>query len=154
MLIALIFLQSCASHRKLDDNNFASREIANEVTEADIGGSYLWGGKILSINNDEGITQLTVVSFPLSDSELPSVKELSTGRFIAHYQGFLEPTDYKIGKQVIILGDLTGFKDGKVSEASYSFPMLRVKDINLLKDAKEGGFRLPVNLGIGVGFGF
>lgn len=154
VLMALLLLQACASHRQLDDDNVASRESANEVSEADIGGSFLWGGNILSMENDQGLTKLTIVSFPLSNSEEPKLKHASTGRFIAHYQGFLEPADFKVGKKVTILGDLTGFKDGKVSQANYKFPLIKVTDINLLKDNAGGGFRLPVSLGIGIGLGF
>lgn len=154
VILLCLAITACSSHRKIDPENVASRELPSDVSEADLGSDYLWGGKILSTDVKETETVLTVLSYPLKSSEVPLTSETSGGRFIATYDGFLEPSDYKIGSQVTLLGRLDGFKEAKVSEANYKFPMIKITDIALLKEKEHGTFGLPVSLGIGVGFGF
>ncbi len=149
-LIAVNALSACQSN-KLNSNHSASTiepRLTNEQT--DINKEYLWGGEILAVENLQQTTELTIISYPLDRNEKPNYKKQSTGRFIASYPGFLEPTDYRTGQSITIIGTLQKFRDGKVAQADYQFPVLSADRMQLHAKASKG-YRLPFTIGIGIG---
>ena len=121
-----------------------------DITDVNIGQEFVWGGEILEISNLKNTTELTVLGYPLDKHRQPNDDDTSTGRFIAVYSGFLEPTDYRKGRLVSVAGKLTEIRNGKIDSADYEFPVLSIDNLNLHK-RKPKGVNLPFSIGIGIG---
>ncbi len=150
VLISLTLLSACQSNRLNIDNSAATSEPNLISAETDLNKKFLWGGEILSVENLHQTTELTIISYPLDRSEKPKYNKPSTGRFVAVYPGFLEPTDYHQGQSITIVGTLQELRNGKVAEADYLFPVLSTDQIKLHGKASRG-YRLPFTIGIGIG---
>jgi len=144
-------LSACTKTKLNTDNTAQVSEPRLVSLEDDLNKTYLWGGEILTIENLKETTEITILSYPLDNNEKPKYSKQSTGRFIASYSGFLEPTDYNQGKLVTVIGSLKEFKQDKVEQADYQFPVLAVEQIKLQGKATNR-YRLPISIGIGIGF--
>jgi outer membrane lipoprotein len=80
------------------------------------------------------------------------------GRFIIRQPGFLEPAEYRAGRQITATGRIGPPQDGQIGESSYRFPVLENATVRLWPDtATTSGTtwapRLRPYLGIGFGSG-
>jgi len=150
--VCVLVLAGCQNGPRLDPDKTALK-IPPLQSQYEAGSlqRYLWGGEILEINNLEQSTELTILSYPLDSYEKPKYKANSTGRFIAVYNGFLEPTDFSRGKLVTVLGRLAAPRDGSVNQAPYQFPVLDINQISL-KGRPTSGYGIPISIGVGIGF--
>jgi len=85
-----------------------------------------WGGKILSIENRQNTSRLTIVAFPLNSYGRPKKTDQSPGRFIAIIEQFLEPELYSKDREITVTGRLQKSEILKVGEFSYSHPVVQV----------------------------
>ncbi len=95
------------------------------------GGTVVWGGRILAVDNFEDGTELQILAFPLSGGNVPNTGKSSEGRFVAYFQGFLEPVDYAAGRYVSLAGELQGVVEGQVGESKVRFPLVQTSRIHL-----------------------
>jgi outer membrane lipoprotein len=119
-----------------------------------VGESFLWGGLILGIDNrEEGTTVLEVLALPLDDAGRPQPDEGEPGgRFLAVSTEFRDPAEYRTGRQILVLGRLTGFEEGRIGEATYRYPQLAVEAIHLWGgDGRSPGSSWHFGIGIGIG---
>ena len=100
----------------------------------------LLGGIIVNtINKQEG-TLLEVYETALDQEGKPVNTDVSEGRFLALYQGFLDSEIYKQGRRVTIAGTVQGEKVQKLDEIQYHYPYLIVKEIHLWKVAEYADY--------------
>lgn len=93
----------------------------------------LLGGVIVNtINKQEG-TLIEVYETALDREGKPVNTDVSEGRFLALYPGFLDSEIYRPGRKVTLTGTVVGAKVQQVGEIQYRFPYLLVKEIHLLK---------------------
>ncbi|MFK8083963.1 MAG: Slp family lipoprotein [Granulosicoccus sp.] len=84
-----------------------------------------WGGTIARVQNlPDQITSLEIVSRPLSRAGRPRHIDKTSGRFIALVTDFLDPEIYRAGRDITVVGTLTGRQTGKVGESDYVFPVV------------------------------
>lgn len=143
------WLSACQTTARLDVDKSASTVTPNEATQAAQGAEYLWGGKILQVENRGDNTEITVLSYPLSGKESPQARKESTGRFVAVYPGYLEPVDYAQGKYITVLGAFSGYRDGMVEGADYRFPLLNASNVQL-HQVRDTPLRIPFSIGVGI----
>lgn len=112
-----------------------------------------WGGEIVSLRNEADRTIVEILAYPLSSSGEPLSDRNSLGRFLADRPGFLEPKEYTAGKRITVTGRLLGYKDGKVGETAYTYPVLEARDISLYQETQPRYYdqKPRVNVGVGVG---
>lgn len=112
-----------------------------------------WGGTIAAIDNlEKGGTELEIVARPLARSGRPLHDDRSAGRFIAAIDGFLDPEIIERGRDITITGSVDGLRSGKVGDADYSFPVVRVDDYRYWKPlpaTPTGGYGYPPGFGPG-----
>lgn len=110
------------------------REAApNQVTVAEAqaqpeqfkGAVVRWGGSILSTENREDETWITVLARPLGNNGRPNEEAAPWGRFIAVLSGFHEPAVYKEDRELTVRGTLTDSVTRAVGEFPYRYPVLR-----------------------------
>lgn len=90
-----------------------------------VGQEARFGGKVVSILNQQGKTRLEIATVPLDSGARPVLGEPSRGRIYADVNGFLDPVDFR-GQLVTILGTITGAVDGKVGATPYKFMTMDV----------------------------
>jgi outer membrane lipoprotein len=112
-----------------------------------------WGGVIVDTHNLAQRTELQVIGYPLGRSGRPDLDATPVGRFITVSPGFLEPEEYRRGRQITLSGRIAGIRQGSVGEADYLFPVIESDEIHLwpLEGASSG--RTSIHFGIGTGFG-
>ena len=93
-----------------------------------------WGGTIASVTNrTDGSTLVEIVSRPLYSGGRPIHDDRSDGRFLALLNGFLDPEIVKVGRDMTVLGRLSGKASGKVGESDYLFPVVLIQDYQFWK---------------------
>ena len=112
----------------------------------------VWGGIIARTENRAETTVLEVVSYPLHRQE-PQTRQANTGRFRLEVEGFLDPLDYRTGRQVTAVGSVTRMEEGRIGELDYNFPLLEAYSLHLWPDpppAEPGRVRFGIGIGIGL----
>ncbi|MFO7602019.1 MAG: Slp family lipoprotein [Candidatus Desulfacyla sp.] len=93
----------------------------------------LLGGVIVRTTYDQAGTLLEIYQTEMDWEEKPVNIDVSEGRFLALYKGFLDSEIYKEGRKVTIAGVVTGVRTSKLGEIDYHYPSLLIREIHLWK---------------------
>ena len=93
--------------------------------EANLNKSVRWGGTVVGVQNLQSETRVEIIAKPLFRNGQPNSREISQGRFIAVFDKFLDPEDYKKDSEITVVGVVSGTEPGKVGEAEYDFPRVQ-----------------------------
>ncbi|MDO6461799.1 Slp family lipoprotein [Granulosicoccaceae sp. 1_MG-2023] len=152
ILLALLSLAGCASTAPVLNTEGVSRSpspqqlTAGEAVPDDT--PLLWGGVIVSASNLPQYTQLEVLAYPLAGLR-PDTGETPLGRFLIRHAGYLETLDYASGRELSVVGKVTGMQDQRIGEAAYRFPLMEDEQLHLWPSASRR--EAPrVNFGFGV----
>ncbi|HET8897432.1 MAG TPA: Slp family lipoprotein [Rhodanobacteraceae bacterium] len=115
-------------------------------------GTVLWGGRVIAVSNQADHSEIEIFAFPLDPAQRPQPDDIGGGRFIALMPGYVERMNYPAGTLITLTGELAGVRSGRVGEAAYVFPLVRVDKSHVWK-AAELKARSNVHFGIGVGIG-
>ena len=75
---------------------------------------------------------------------------MSCGRFLVHFEGFLDPAIYAKGRRITVLGEVAGKRVLPLKEMEYSYPVLLPREHYLWRP--EDFYGTPsFHIGIGVG---
>lgn len=99
--------------------------------EAHLGALVRWGGGIVSVDNGERETWVVVVGRPLDFSGRPKDTDQSPGRFLARFDGFLDPATYAEARELTVRGHLEVPQTRRVGDYPYLYPVLRVESSQL-----------------------
>lgn len=94
----------------------------------------IWGGAILSVENQDGRSTLLVKEYPLDWRGEPNIFRESDGRFLLHTSRYLDPAVYRKGRYITMAGEITGVKTEKSGKAEYRYPELSAREIHLWRD--------------------
>jgi outer membrane lipoprotein len=146
-MLLLLLLSACASGPVFNtggvDRSLIPRDVASRPQPA-TGKSVQWGGVIIGTSNLKDSTQIEVLAYPLDTDERPQTDGTPLGRFILEQRGYLEPASYAEGRQLTVVGTVTGIRAGQVGESDYNYPVITARQLHLW----PAGFRRD-----GVGFG-
>ncbi|KKN47463.1 hypothetical protein LCGC14_0662640 [marine sediment metagenome] len=96
--------------------------------DASIGKTVRWGGKIISVSNEQDQSSLQIVQFPLSYIGRPVESKASQGRFIVQTTKFLDPEVYKKDELVTVVGTLTSSQVIQVDQKKLTLPVLEMTE--------------------------
>lgn len=116
-------------------------------------GEVIWGGRVVGVSNLADRSEIEVLAYPLDGSQRPKANDSGSGRFIAVMPGYVEPLDYPAGAMLTVRGKLDGSRAGKVGEAGYVFPLVRVAQAHVWSADEMSRGRNNVHFGVGVGVG-
>ena len=138
--IALMLI-GCASRApipisKVPEGNLSVAEVRTDTTRF-IGTEVRWGGVISTVENKATQTWVEIVSRELRKNGQPKVSAESGGRFIASFQGFVDPVVYRVGYLLTILGTIEGQTSHPIGEYTYSFPVVSVAGSHLWQMESE-----------------
>ncbi len=97
------------------------------------------GGKIAQVQNQKSATVLEIVQRPLGGGERPRATNQSGGRFLAVTPKFLDPSIYKRGREVTVVGRISGIQPGTIGKRSYSYPVATISQIHLWQPESSVG---------------
>jgi outer membrane lipoprotein len=81
---------------------------ARDDGDAYLGSTVRWGGVVTEVENKADKTWVFLVGRALKDNEKPIIDGQSEGRFIASFDGFIDPLVYKSGRPLTVVGDIEG----------------------------------------------
>lgn len=134
IVIAVMMLTACASAPPFDLKNVNTAITPSEaVARIDglRGSRVLWGGVIVNSKNLEKGTQLEMLAYPLNNQHRPRLDREPLGRFIIEHGSYLETIDYAPGRELSLIGTLTGTKEGKIDAATTIYPAVTADQIHL-----------------------
>ena len=88
-----------------------------------VGQEARFGGKVVSVQNQQGKTRLEIATVQLDGAARPELGEPSRGRIFADVNGFIDPVDFR-GQLVTVVGPIVGVVDGKVGNTPYKFMLM------------------------------
>lgn len=91
----------------------------------------VWGGMIISTKNRKEGTVVEVLQKPLGYGHQPVSGDISGGRFLALYDGYLDSAVYANGREVTVAGVVTGLRAQQIDEIDYIYPLIAVKEMHL-----------------------
>lgn len=135
IIMAMIWLYGC-SHVILKD---ILKEVDTEITFVELQREpqayreklVLLGGVIVKAVNKKDGTLIEVYQTEMDRRGRPIKVDVSRGRFLAHYNGFLDSEIYRKYRKVTIVGIVKGEKIMRLGEIEYHYPYLLIKDIYL-----------------------
>jgi len=144
---ALVFISGCAHVIPKD----ILQEVNTEITFAELrrapqayqGEVVLFGGVIVKAVIKEDGTLLEVYQTEIDRRGRPIKLDVSGGRFLARYEGFLDSEIYCKGREVTIAGVVQGEEVIRLGEIDYRHPYLLVKEIHLWKKEYPTAFPYP-----------
>jgi len=120
-----------------DASQFSST-VANQATPQAIGQRVRWGGVLVSTEPQTNRTCLELLARQLDRSARPIVgNDVHFGRFMACGPGFRDPAVYTQGREVTVVGELTGFTENLIGEYTYRYPMVTAQSIYLWPERSE-----------------
>lgn len=88
------------------------------------------GGYVISVENKTDHTRIVAVQSPLGVGQKPKAKDLSQGRLILIYNGFIDPEVYAKDRQITVGGKILN-SSATDPKAPYPFLEIEVKEIHL-----------------------
>ena len=134
-LVPVLFISACSSHIPAEISKVPvgapGVAQAHKQIDAYISQKVRWGGVILSNENKQKTSRLTIIAFPLSQCGEPQISDESPGRFIAIIDEFLEPLVYNSDREITVIGKLLRSETLTIGEFAYEYPVIQVENFYL-----------------------
>jgi outer membrane lipoprotein len=135
MLIALVLLAGCAGQMPAELRTPSPTPLtpiaARAAPERHSGSIVRWGGGILAVRNGPRTTDFEVLARPLDAAGRPKPDTAAAGadygRFIARFEGFLDPAQYPRERLLTVTGTLVGVETRDVGSYPYRYPVVQAK---------------------------
>jgi outer membrane lipoprotein len=98
------------------------------------GKTVIFTGKILETEVAQKVTTLTVLEVEADVTGRPKHTDVSAGRFLARYNGYLDPAIFSEGRGVTVAGRVQGVEKRKLSQTMYPYPVLEVQELYLWQE--------------------
>lgn len=102
-----------------------------QSSDQHVGQRVRWGGSVVDTRPGESETCIEILSRSLDDRARPHDGDAQQGRFLACREGFEDPAVFKSGRDVTVVGTLTGFVEGRIGEFSYVYPRVDAETLFL-----------------------
>jgi len=105
------------------------------------GKAVILGGYILEVENQKDYTRILAVQAPMDSRQRLKSKDLSKGRLILIYSGFIDPEVYAKDRRITVGGNILG---GAADDPEVPYPYLRiqVENIHLWPEEKPASSNL------------
>lgn len=96
-----------------------------------IGQTVIAGGYVVEVRNEPDFSRIIAVQAPLGIGDQPKSKDLSQGRLIVDYQGFLDPEVYTRDREITVAGQLIGSSAIEMDQEKFPYLHLAATEIYL-----------------------
>lgn len=93
-----------------------------ESGDEHVGRQVRWGGSIVDTRPGETETCIEILSRSLDERARPHAGDADQGRFLACREGFEDPAVFEGGRDITVVGTLTGFVEGSIGQFRYIYP--------------------------------
>ncbi|MDQ4146676.1 MAG: Slp family lipoprotein [Pseudomonadota bacterium] len=142
-LLSVVFLAACASIPQQISNapvNSPTVATVRATGERFKGTRVRWGGTIANVENRKSQTLMEIVSRALNDIARPIDSDQSQGRFLARFEGFLDPAIYSKGRDITVVGTVDGQQTRPIDEYQYRYPVVNVESYYLWQQLPENRY--------------
>ncbi|MEW6162772.1 MAG: Slp family lipoprotein [Nitrospirota bacterium] len=150
LLITIVSLSGCAhvisEELRVKAYGEPSTPILFKDPDAYKGRIIILGGVIVSSKNEKEGTYIEVLQKPLDYRGRPEDTDISFGRFIILYEGYLDTAVYTQGREVTVAGEVIGKEVRTLGEIQYPYLLIKSKEIHLFKPR----YGIPIRFGIGI----
>jgi outer membrane lipoprotein len=150
ILIIIFFISGCAHvvSEELREQAAADISASSLLKDPDLykGEIVILGGSIINSSNTQEKTYIEIIEKPLNSRGRPEYTDISHGRFIIVYEGFLDTAIFSKGRYVTVAGEVMGKEIRPLDEIDYTYLVIKSRELHLL----EPGSRFPVQFGIGI----
>lgn len=101
-----------------------------------IGQTVVLGGYVIEVQNQEDQSRIVAVQAPLGVGQEPKSKDLSKGRLIILYDGFIDPEVYAKGRKITVAGTLLGSSVTETDTEPFPYARVRMQHIYLWSEEK------------------
>ncbi len=134
-IILVAWLNACASQippqiREAPAGS-PSEDMVRGQVQQHLGTVVRWGGTIVAVENRPGRSWVELVARPLQSNGRPAEEGQSSGRFLARYDGFLDPVVYSPGRALTVVGKIAGEERRPIDKFDYSFPVVAIENYYL-----------------------
>lgn len=155
VLLTAVVLAACAGEPPFPDQVLAGVDRGFTPRDAmqhpDREAKVMWGGMVVDAANFNDHTDFTILSYPLDKDEQPDLDQAPGPRFIARYPGYVESMVYQPNRIVTVVGTLHGVEEGKIGQATYTFPVVKTAKIFLWPADNPDSSRVHFGFGLGLG---
>lgn len=95
------------------------------------GRTVILGGYVLAVENQQDHTRIVAVQAPLRNNQEPRSKDLSQGRLVLIYPGFLDPEVYTAGRKITVGGTLLGSSSADPDPDPFPYVRVEVEELHL-----------------------
>jgi outer membrane lipoprotein len=88
------------------------------------GQTVVTGGFVLEVENQPGQTRIVAVQVPIDSGQRLESRDLSEGRLILIYDGFIDPEVYQKDRGITVRGEVLG---GAANDPEIPYPYLRIQ---------------------------
>lgn len=134
LLLLSVLLSACSSMPPVLKNVPAVNVDLNQV-QSNIAG-YLgtpvrWGGTIIEVENEENLTRIQILYYPLNNSGRPRIDKEPEGRFIIQSSKFLDPAVYRDDTEITVTGNISGTIERTIGNKVLALPVVETGNIYL-----------------------
>jgi outer membrane lipoprotein len=148
LVVIMLSLCGCAHVVSNEVRDKADQELTPPALfkdpDAHRGKIVILGGIIVSSTNMAEGTNIEVLQKPLSYRGRPETSDISHGRFLIFYEGYLDTAIYSKGREVTVAGEAMGKRTRPLGEIDYPYPLIKSKELYLF----EPSYGIPIYFGI------
>jgi outer membrane lipoprotein len=130
--LAALALSGCATvPAPIAGSDFAAVTPQQAATQPAGSAHVRWGGEIIKVEPKADATCFEVVARGLYADARPNRHDSSDGRFIACSKGFYDPAVYMRGRDLTVVGTLSGTEQHKVGDYNYTYAHVDADEVYL-----------------------
>lgn len=138
ILLTLSLVMGCSvMSREIQNQALPSLPFDQLISDAEqLGGqTVILGGYVVSVENFKDQSRIVAVQAPLGVGQRPKSKDLTQGRMVLLYKGFIDPEVYTRDRQITIGGRISG-SSAKDAKAPYPYLEVETDQIHLWSKPK------------------
>jgi len=129
----VLLLAGCASQVPLGIREAPATAISviegqNRGDSELLGKAVRWGGEVVRVQNLAEVTRVEVLARRLGNEGEPEPEGEIDARFIAQFQGFIDPSEYQAGERLTVQGRIAGTEVNKLGDYPYRYPVVLVEE--------------------------
>jgi len=90
-----------------------------------------WGGTVIEVENEEHLTDIQLLYFPLNSDGSLRLNDPNQGRFVIQSPKFLDPALYVKGSEVTVAGIVSAETERIIGKKSLRLPVITIQAIYL-----------------------
>lgn len=129
--LAALGLMACATAPKPLAGDFSPLTPQQAAAQNANGSHVRWGGEIISVEPKADATCFEILARGLYADARPDRYDASDGRFIACRKGFYDPAVFTPGREITVVGDVSGTEQRPVGDYNYTYPHVNAEVVYL-----------------------